>query len=299
MYVQRQRKNLRPCLGFQRQHSKVVKCTLRRLRLSKRFDGVYKLMFDALHISYKISSIQDCVAQAMLATSPKLPRSPYPWEIHLDPFPDHLFPQIRSFKRIIAKRQRIDHMEPINWQAGIRPDHPFEPVRNTVFFSIPRPVPPPPPQQPRRQRKIPTQYYLEQAPFYAENFGPDPYANKPETVQHGPLKVLVLKLITTLSKLTIPGLNILAPLVFGLLRLGRFLASWILRFPFKRGCTFIANMEWEALVAIVLANQIAKILPGLGGEVIMDSGESDGPVYTVFVGARRAIGNGPVMPGSF
>ena len=298
MYIQRQRKNLNSCLSFSRHDSKVPKNSLRKLRFSKRIQILYKLLLHGLPVFYKMDSIQDCIAQAVLATPLRVPKSCNPWEIHPDPFPDHLFPQLRSLKRAIAKQQRIKQMEPMNWQAGIRPDRPFEPLQNN-FFSQPRPQPPPPPQQPHSQRQIPTQYYLEQAAFYAENFGPDPYATEPEIIQPGPLKVLVVRFITILRKAAVPGLSILASLVFGLTVLGRLLSSWALRFPFKKICTFVANLEWEALVAMALATQCVKLLPGMGGEVVTDGREGGGPVYTIFVGRGRAIGNGPVMPGSF
>ncbi|KAH8781967.1 hypothetical protein BGZ57DRAFT_287634 [Hyaloscypha finlandica] len=310
MYIQRQRKNLKSCLSFSRHDSKVPKNSLRKLRFSKRIQILYKLLFHGLPVFYKMDSIQDCIAQAVLATPLRVPSSCNPWEIYPDPFPDHLFPQLRSLKRAIAKQQRLKQMEPLNWQAGIRPDRPFEPLHNNFFFSQPqpRPRPPPPPQQPRSQRQIPTQYYLEQAPFYAENFGPDPYATEPEIIQPGPLKVLSARFNTIFRKAAIQGLNILASLVSGLIVLGRLLSSWALRFPLKKICALVpnfvsnlvpTNLEWEALVAMALAIQCAKLLPGMGGEVMTDGREGDGPVYTIFVGRRRAIVNGPVMPGGF
>jgi hypothetical protein len=303
MYIQRQRKNLKSCLSFSRHDSKVPKNSLRKLRFSKRIQILYKLLFHGLPVFYKMDSIQDCIAQAVLATPLRVPNSCNPWEIYPDPFPDHLFPQLRSLKRAIAKQQRIKQMEPMNWQAGIRPDRPFEPLHNNFFFSQsqpqPRPRPPPPPQQPRSQRQIPTQYYLEQAPFYAENFGPDPYATEPEIIQPGPLKVLSARFKTIFRKAAIHGLNILASLVSGLIDLGRLISSWAPRFPLKKIWAFVPNLEWEVLVAMALATQCAKLLPRMGGEVMTDGREGDGPVYTIFVGRRRAICNGPVMPGAF
>jgi hypothetical protein len=291
MYIQRQRKNIKPCLAFQRQDSKIFKGSLRKLRLSKRIHVLYKLLSYVLPISCEMSSIQDCIVQAVLATPPRVTNSSNPYDLHLDPFPDHIYPQLRSLKRAIAKANRFKHMEPVNWQSGIRPNRPFEPLKNNFSFSPPRPLP----QQGPRPRQIPTQYYLEQAPFYAENFGPDPFATEPEVIQTGPLKTLVLKFLAIFSTFAVPGLDAIASLVFRLLLVSRFIAYWALRFPFKRICEFVVHVEWEVLLAMAIANQIVKYLPGMGREVLPDAGDGDGPVYTMFVQGGRAIGTGPVM----
>ena len=57
-------------------------------------------------------------------------------------------------------------------------------------------------------------------------------------------------------------------------------------------------MEWEAILALALAWEFVKLLPGMGGEVLNDGGERDGPVYTIFVKGGQAIGNRPVVRGS-
>ncbi|KAE9372088.1 hypothetical protein N431DRAFT_439202 [Stipitochalara longipes BDJ] len=255
-----------------------------------------------------MDSIHDRIVEAVIATPPRLPRSSSPWALHLDPFPDHVFPQLRSLKREIARAYRNRQMEPVHWQSGIRPNRPFEPLRNNLFLSplprvhsrfLPQAPPPAPAQQARRQCQIPTQYYLEQAPFYAENFGPDPYAHESEVIQPTPLQVAVLKFATIFSKLAVPGLNTLTSLVFGLFVLARLIASWALQYPIKKICSLIGSVEWEACLALALAYEFAKLLPGMGGEALTDGGERDGPIYTIFVTGRQAIGNGPVVPGSF
>jgi hypothetical protein len=293
MYIQRQRKNLKPCLAFQRHDSKILKSSLRKLRLSKRIHVLYKLLSSVLPISCEMSSIQDCIVQAALATSPRVTNSSNPYDLHLDLFPGHIYPQLRSLKQAIAKANRFKQMEPVHWQSGIRPNRPFESPKNNFSFSPPRP--PPPPQQGPRQRQIPTQYYLEQAPFYAENFGPDPFATAPEVIQPGLLKSFILKFFTIFSKFAVPGWDVIASLVFRLLLLSRFIARLALRFPFKQICNFVANVEWEVLLAMAIANQIVKYLPGMGREVLPDAGDGDGPMYIMFVQGGRVIGTGPVM----
>jgi hypothetical protein len=188
----------------------------------------------------------------------------------------------------------------MDWESGIRPNRPFEHFQQQVSFSPPRPPPPPPPQA-SRQRQIPTQYYLEQAPFYAENFGPDPFATEPEVIQPGPLKALVLKFLRIFRACVVPGLDVIASLVFGLLLLARLIAHWVLLIPFKTFYEVLLSVEremFEMFLVIAIANQIVSLLLGIDGEVLTDGGEGEGPVYTMFVQGGRAIGNGPVMGGS-
>ncbi len=296
MYVQRQRKNLKPCLGFQRYDSKILKSSLRRFRShSKQTHLLYKLLSRLLRV-YKMASIQDHLIAAVQNTPPRIPTSFSSYGIDLDPFPDHIFPQLRSLKRKIEKANRHKQMDPVHWESGIRPNRPFEHFQQQVSFSPPRP--PPPPQQASRQRQIPTQYYLEQAPFYAENFGPDPFATEPKVIQPGPLKILVLKFLRILGACVVPGLDVVASLVFGLLLLARLIAYCAVRIPFKKIHRAILSVEWEMFLVMAIAKQIASLLPGMDGEVLTDGGEGDGPVYTIFVQGGRAIGNGPVMGGS-
>ncbi|PMD38906.1 hypothetical protein L207DRAFT_513392 [Hyaloscypha variabilis F] len=254
-----------------------------------------------------MASITDHIVEAVISTPPHLTSSSAPWNLYLDPFPDHIFPQLRSLKREIAKAHRHKQMDPVHWQSGIRPNRPFQPLSNNLYLQplpqvhprfLPQTPPPPPAQQARRQRQIPTQYYLEQAPFYAENFGPDPYAHELEVIQPTRLQSTILKIITVFSRLAVPGLNVLASLVFGLLVLARLVASWAMQNPVKKVCTFIGSVEWEVVLALALAWEFVKLLPGMGGEVVTGGGEGDGPVYTIFVKGRQAIGSGPVVAGS-
>lgn len=295
MYIPRHRKNLKPCLSFLRHDSKVLKNSVRKLCLSKRIEILCKLLFHTLP-HYKMSSIRECITETASTTPTKLPRLSNPWELDIGPFPDHIILQLRSLKRAIVKKH--SNMEPLNWQAGLRPNRPFEPLQNNLFLLPPRPAPPPPPR-PCRQKQIPTQYYLEQAPFYAENFGPDPYAYEPEVIQPGLLRIFVINFATIFAEVTIPGFNILASLVSRLSLIRHFMASWSLRVPVKKICGWARSVKWEAAVALALATQVVKLLPGMDGEVLMDGGKGGGPIYTIFVAGRRAIGNGPVMPGSF
>jgi len=244
-----------------------------------------------------MATIQQHIVQAILAPPPQAPISSHPSDFRLDPFPDHIFPQLRSLKRSIQKARKAKQMEAMHWQSGIRPNRPFEPIAQRLqnnFFTTPqsllRPVP--------RPRQIPTQYYLEQAPFYIENLGPDPFATEPEVIKPGPLKVLVFSVINLLAKFFLPTLNVGASAVSG------FIATYNLVFRglwalVKFGCSLVCSIEWEALVAMAVASQLVKFLPGMGGEVLADGGEADVPVYTIFVKRGRAIGNGPVMGESY
>jgi hypothetical protein len=73
-----------------------------------------------------------------------------------------------------------------------------------------------------------------------------------------------------------------------------------LQHPIKKICTFIGSVEWEVVLALALAWEFVKLLlPGMGGEVLNDGGEPDGPIYTIFLKGGQAIGNGPVVRGSF
>jgi hypothetical protein len=245
-----------------------------------------------------MSGIQQYIIQAILATPPQVPISSNPSDFRIDPFPDHIFLQLRSLKRSIQKAKRAKQMEAMHWPSGIRANRPFEPIsqhiQNNFFTTPPRPRPQPLLRPALRPRQIPTQYYLEQARFYEENFGPDPFATEPEVIQPGPLKVLVVSLINLLAKFCLPTLDAGALAVSGFIAISSlvFRGLWTL---LKFGCSVVCSIEWEAFVAMVVASQLVKFLPGMDGEALADGGEGDGPVYTVFVKSGRAIGSGPVM----
>lgn len=298
MYINKQRKNLKSCLSFQHYNSKLLKNSLRRSRNCKHIHALYRLI---RQLSYKMATIQQRIVQAILATPPQAPISFHPSDFCLDPFPDHIFPQLRSLKRSIQKARKAKQMEAIHWQSGIRPNRPFEPIperlQNNFFTTPSRPQPQSLLRPAPCHRQIPTQYYLEQAPFYVENLGPDPFATEPEVIKPGPLKVLVFSVINP-AKFFLPTLNVGTSAVSGFIATCNlvFRGLWTL---VKFGCSLLCSIEWEALVAMAVASQLVKFLPGMGGELLTDGAEADGPVYTIFVKGGRAIGSGPVMGESY
>jgi hypothetical protein len=298
MYVNQQRKKLKPCLSFQRHDSKIHKQNLRKFKFRKHIRKLYQLLSNILPVSYKMATLQEHIVQAILATPPQAPISFNPSDLYIDPFPDHIFPQLRSLKRSIGKAKKSKQMDPVHWQSGIRPNRPFEQIfQNPQYshFTPPRLRSQPLPRPAVRPRQIPTQYYLEQAPFYAENFGPDPFATEPEVITPGSVKAIVLFFLAIFPRISIPCLGILDTLVFGVLALGRFVVFWVIWRPVKLVCEVVGSVEWEVLVAMAIANQIVKFLPGMGEEMLTNGGEGDGPVYTIFIKGGRAIGSGPVM----
>jgi len=299
MYIKKQRKDVKTCLSFQRHNSKLLKNSLRRIRVGKHIHALSQLLSRLLRISYRMSTIQKHILQAILATPPQIPISFDHSDFRIDPFPNHIFPQLRSLKRSIQKAKRAKRMEPIHWQSGIRPNRPFEPIsqhiQNNFFNTPPRAEPPLRPTP--RSRPNPTQYYLEQAAFYVENFGPDPFATDREVIKPGPLKVLVCSVINFLAKVFLPTLKAGASTVSGFVAFSNlvFQGLWTL---LKVGCSLVCSIEWEALVAMAVASQLVKFLPGMGG-ALADGGEGEGPVYTMFVQGGRAIGSGPVIRESY
>lgn len=300
MYIRRQKKNLKPCVSLQACNSKNVKASLRRFRFRKHIHVLYKRLSRVLPVpAYKIAGIHCHIAQASQASPARALTLFSRYSVRVDPFPDHIYPQLRSLKRARAKAYRRYQMEPLHWQSGFHPDRPFEHFQNNFVLRLP---PPPRPSQARRQSQIPTQYYLEQAPFYAENHGLDPFATEPEVPQTSPLKLLVLDFVATLSRIDVPALNVLVSMVLGLLHLGRIIATWALRSPLESLSRVVGSVQWETLLALGIAIQLVKLIPGMAGKVLVDSVGGGGdapPEYTIFFQAGRVIGNGPVLGGSF
>jgi hypothetical protein len=299
MYIQRQRKNLKPCLSLQRSHSNNLKASLRRFRFRKHIHVLYKLLSSVLLDStYKTASSQYRITQAVQATPARTPILFDLYSVRVDPFPDHIYPQLRALKRATTKAHRRRQMEPLHWDSGFRPDRPFEHIQNNFMLPL---RPPPRPHQARYRDQVPTRYYLEQAAFYTENHGPDPFATEPKAIQPGPLKVLVLKFQTVLSRVVSPGLNLFPSTVSRLLPLSQIIVTLVPRFLLEKICSLVGSVEWETLLALGIAFQLVNLLPGMSGQVLADGYGGGGgapPAYTIYVQAGRVIGTGPVLAGS-
>lgn len=211
------------------------------------------------------------------------------------PFPKHLFPQLKSLTRGRNKKQSLG-MEglPHNFEYSYNPSRPFESLLRCGNFQ-------PPSLHPNHQlpaTQQPTRYYLEQIDFYTDNHGPDPFWTEPEMPRPGPLKAVVLFLLSLffriISPAAIAGKSILSPLST-VLRRG---VLWALIKPVKLLYGLVVSVEWEVFVLMALATQLVKLLPGIGSAVL-EVGErrEQEPVWTIFVGGDQAIGNGHVYMG--
>lgn len=230
----------------------------------------------------------------------------------IDPESDlpNLYPQLEPLNQEI-KHPKIsnEHMEPLDWVSGRRPNRPFKSI-NSEWLSIlhslsPRslPAPPPPPNPPpaRRSRPVkqyPTAYYLEQAPFYSQVPGPDPFYTPPSLVRSGLLKVFVQALLSFFFSASAPLLSAVKQLGMGLLAALSWL-SWVLVFPVKVVVGVMEEVEWrwDAVLAVALAAQLIRLLPcvSVGVHGGMEEEGCGGPVYTIFIAGGEAIGNGAVI----
>ncbi|KAE8449177.1 hypothetical protein EG329_008344 [Mollisiaceae sp. DMI_Dod_QoI] len=229
----------------------------------------------------------------------------------IDIFASHIYPQLNFVKRSNKYfKISVDQMDPLNWDTGRRPNRPFDHI-NSDWLSIlhsfsplffPSSPPRTPPLRPGRrpQNQYPTAYYLEQAPFYSQISGPDPFAADPAPVRPGPLKVFVYALLSILGWICSPLLSVGKNVGSSLVALLRLVISLLL-WPVKVFVGAVAAVEWkwEVVLAVTLAAQLVRLLPGgdVGAGVVEREGRGGGPVYTVFVAGRDAIGNGAVMSG--
>lgn len=213
--------------------------------------------------------------------------------------PHHIFPQLPSLTKGINKTLRLP-LSPLlmNWEYVVRPDRPFE----RVNFRHPAPPPPQPAvviPDDRPARQVPTAYYLEQAPFYAENHGPDPFVAEPAVLKPAPLRALVLTIFNFFSANTLPFLNPLLAIATTIIAFFQALAYWGLVYPVRMGLGAIGSIEWAFFGLFVLATQAVWLLPAWSGEAVKQR-EVVVPVYRIFVsGGREAIGTGPVSVREF
>ncbi|KAF8864420.1 hypothetical protein BDZ45DRAFT_37473 [Acephala macrosclerotiorum] len=226
-------------------------------------------------------------------------------------FPSHVFPQFNSLKREIRHpKLSVTTMDPLDWNTGHRANRPFEHV-NTDWLAIlhslsPRsfPAPPPPPSPPSRRSvpaQQPTAYYLEQAAFYSQVPGIDPFASEPAaTIRPGPLKIFVFWLLSLFLSVFAAPRSVGRSAVAGLLVLLRCLSSVFVRASSSvSGVLSSVEWRWDVLIAVALAAYLLRWIPGVdvdvGGGTVMEMAEGqEGPVYTMFVSGRKAIGSGPV-----
>lgn len=204
-------------------------------------------------------------------------------------------------------------MEPLNWAQGRRANRPFENV-NSEWLAILNaisptryPVPPPRPAVIRERERDggPTAYYVEQAAFYNQEPGPDPFPEPLTENRSGPLKRLVYGLLSLF-------LWFLEPLLIGVKNLGLSVWAgmiWLVLVVFVWPVIFMGRMlktvrlRWDFVLGVVLAWQLVRMLPwfglrlpDIGAAVVKDEvAVGGGPVYTIFVPGREAIGSGAVI----
>lgn len=213
------------------------------------------------------------------------------------PFPQHLFPQLQPLTRHWNNKTPLG-MEalPRNNEYFYNPNRPFESLPR---YGTSNPLPPRPPQQAAFGNVlVPTRYYEEQSPFYADNLGSDPFANEPEQIKFGPLKVLVLAFLAIFFRFVGSPVTITVRVVIpSLSTIIQLFLLWALVKPFKLLCRVVRSVEWEAFVVMALAAQIVKLLPGLGGAAVETGEIPEEPVWKLLMGGGHAIGNGPVYVG--
>ncbi|KUJ08587.1 uncharacterized protein LY89DRAFT_334441 [Mollisia scopiformis] len=211
---------------------------------------------------------------------------------HLHPDLQFPPPQLEPLKREI-KHCSIA-MDPIDWSTGRRPNRPFQRI-NSDWLAMQHSLSQrafPSPALPAPVNRGPTAYYLEQAAFYSQNTGPDPFYTPPSPDRPGPLKVLVLYLLSSLgsllSAITQFGSGLWAVLC---------LLPWLLVLLVKLVVGEIKKVgwKWEVVLGLALAAQLVRLLRGVDVSGGMEGVVGEGPVYTVFVAGRDAIGSGAVL----
>ena len=161
-------------------------------------------------------------------------------------------------------------MQPLNWEFGARPDRPFDVIPrghqrrpHNRRFSIPR-MPAAPPQ-------YPTAYYLEQLQFYQD--GPLPEELEEEPSQDDDLRRWFVEFFYFLLVLVGALVQVLFAVAFAVLAMG------------KRVWTgFFKERTWEFVVSALVATQIVRILPRLGGVLnSIGGGRADPPPLYVLM----------------
>jgi hypothetical protein len=216
-------------------------------------------------------------------------------------FPDNIFPQLRSLKRSIRRNKRLlqqeqlRNMDPINWATGTRANRPFATIttcpaytNTNVHAFVPR--------RPRlKEQTGPTEYFKEQLYLARDGTGTDPFAHQPPIeIPRGVLKLWVFILVTSIIK---PLLDFAGTLITFFLNALFFGVFWVVISPVKLMSRLVAAAEWEMMLMVVLAAQVAKWLPRMDGEVV---GEIRGeePMYTIRIPGGYAIGTGSTFGNS-
>jgi hypothetical protein len=225
-------------------------------------------------------------------------------------FPPSIYPQLNSLKREIRhSKVQTNAMEPLYWATGKRSNRPFENVNSdwlTILHSvsptsypapripIPRPVPPP---RQSAQPTLPTAYYQEQAAFYSQLPGPDPFYSEPAPVRPGPLRVFVYAVLSfflwPLALLSTDAMRLISS-VRSVLRL---LPLVLLVSPVKLVVAKVKAVKprWDVILALVLASQMVRMLPPIEVRGGVENWSDNPPLYTIFVQGKEVIGNGAVV----
>lgn len=166
-------------------------------------------------------------------------------------------------------------MHPLDWEFGVRPDRPFEGLarrrqtQHNQDVSIPRW-----PNQPAPRPQYPTAYYLEQRRYYE---GEDiPFPDEPLLVVEAAPDPRWQFFVVVSAALRV--LSEIAVLLFGSVK------KVLKRAP--------ENRLWECVVSAVVAFQIVKFLPKMGGA---DSGggewsQEQAPLYVIMIPNPKQFG---------
>ena len=175
-------------------------------------------------------------------------------------------------------------MEPLDWEFGVRVDRPFEfRLRRTRHARLPRIPPRPSPSNQQRQFRGGA-VRIEEYPNFAEMAPPasDPYATPPATIKPGVLKIWFGYLLLLLH----PLWDIVMASCLALAGLVRVAMPYIV----SGGKAVAERAEWRAVVSLLLAAQIVRLLPGLerveSVESVVETVERSGvlaPLYIIMI----------------
>lgn len=166
-------------------------------------------------------------------------------------------------------------MDPVNWEFGIRPNRPFEVLPNEQRQRAAKKWP----TRPGSRREGPTAYYLEQLHFWED--GPLPAEDEEVGELHpsGPLK--------RWFEFTLDACLFILAVVRLLVFLVSEVAAVLLATGRKIWKDVFGNLTWELVVAIFLATQIVRFLPGMAGSLDVDGGgrwnEAPPPLYVLMI----------------
>ena len=192
----------------------------------------------------------------------------------------------------LLRRNQLRKMDAINWASGARPNRPFQNLSSRPIYksgNIHNFIH----GQPKRYNHAePTDYFREQLFLARDGTGPDPYAHPPlaETRRR-----MIDHWIVLLTTVVIKPLLDFLGLVINVLLNSIFIAVvWGVVQPFKFLICLANKVEWDMMLGLVLAAQVATWLPSMG-EIVLEElvNEVQAPIYIAYLPAGYAIGTGP------